>query len=112
MSSCSLDGSATTIIRLSKKKRPPSLPLRLKPPLQLPPPKLPPPKPPPRPRPKPKPRLLPKLLLPKPPLRWKPLASSLSVVEKNLLKVIVEAARNSPELLQGAADQIAEKIGN
>lgn len=39
-------------------------------------------------------------------------ASSLSVVEKNLLKAIVEAARNSPELLQGAADQVAEKIGN
>ena len=39
-------------------------------------------------------------------------ASNLSVVEKNLLKAIVEAARNSPELLQGAADQIAEKIGN
>ena len=39
-------------------------------------------------------------------------ASSLSVVEKNLLKAIVEAARNSPEFLQGAADQVAEKIGN
>lgn len=39
-------------------------------------------------------------------------ASNLSVVEKNLLKAIVEAARNSPELLQGAADQIAEKIVN
>ena len=39
-------------------------------------------------------------------------ASSLSVVEKNLFKAIVEAARNSPELLQGAADQVAEKIGS
>ena len=39
-------------------------------------------------------------------------ASSLSVVEKNLFKAIVEAAGNSPELLQGAADQVAEKIGS
>ena len=39
-------------------------------------------------------------------------ASSLSVVEKNLFKAIVEAARNSPELLQGAADQVAKKIGS
>ena len=39
-------------------------------------------------------------------------ASSLSVVEKNLFKAIVEAARNSPELLQGAADQVAENIGS
>ena len=39
-------------------------------------------------------------------------ASSLSVAEKNFLRAIVEAARNSPELLQGAADQVAEKIGN
>ena len=39
-------------------------------------------------------------------------ASSLSVVEKNLFKAIVEAAGNSPELLQVAADQVAEKIGS
>jgi colicin import membrane protein len=39
-------------------------------------------------------------------------ASSLSVVEKNLFKAVVEAAGNSPELLQGAADQVAEKIGS
>jgi predicted negative regulator of RcsB-dependent stress response len=39
-------------------------------------------------------------------------ASSLSVVEKNLFKAFVEAAGNSPELLQGAADQVAEKIGS
>ena len=39
-------------------------------------------------------------------------ASSLSVVEKNLLKAIVVAALNSPELLQGAAGQVVEKIGN